>query len=165
MAKSLLRSDEEITEIYNRHVKTVYRVCYSYMKNSFDTENAVQDTFLKMMLSDVVFESEEHEMAWLIRTASNVCKNYLHHWFYKHEDISDYPDIASAEEPFVDETFEAVMGLPDKYKTALYLYYYEGYNSADIAKMLKKPASTIRNYLMEARKIMKERLGDDFDAE
>jgi RNA polymerase sigma-70 factor (ECF subfamily) len=57
------------------------------------------------------------------------------------------------------------MGLPDKYKTALYLYYYEGYNSADIAKMLKKPASTIRNYLMEARKIMKERLGDDFDAE
>jgi RNA polymerase sigma-70 factor (ECF subfamily) len=50
MAKSLLRSDEEITEIYNRHVKTVYRVCFSYMKNSFDTENAVQDTFLKMML-------------------------------------------------------------------------------------------------------------------
>ena len=55
------------------------------------------------------------------------------------------------------------MGLPDKYKTVVYLYYYEGYNSVDISNILKKPQSTIRNYLHEARDILKERLGGDFN--
>lgn len=49
--------------------------------------------------------------------------------------------------------------------TLVYLYYYEGYTSVEIAGILKKTQSTIRNYLHEARAILKERLGDDFDEE
>ncbi|MDR1060957.1 MAG: RNA polymerase sigma factor, partial [Clostridiales bacterium] len=45
MAKSLLRTDREIAELYERHKKTVYRVCFAYMKNAADTEDAVQDAF------------------------------------------------------------------------------------------------------------------------
>ena len=47
VAGSLQRTDREITELYQRHVDTVYRVCYSYMKNRADTEDMVQDTFIK----------------------------------------------------------------------------------------------------------------------
>ena len=43
MAKSLLRTDREIAEVYERNKKTVYRVCFSYMKNTADTEDAVQE--------------------------------------------------------------------------------------------------------------------------
>lgn len=71
MAKPLLRTDAEITELYQRHVKTVYRVCFAYMKNPADTEDAVSDTFYRMMKAEVIFESEEHEKAWLIRTAAS----------------------------------------------------------------------------------------------
>mgnify|MGYP003024422439 FL=1 len=46
MSKSLLRTDKEIAEIYKRHSKTVYRVCFAYMKNPADTEDAVQDLSL-----------------------------------------------------------------------------------------------------------------------
>ena len=74
MTKSLLRTNKEIAEIYKRQMKTVYRVCFAYMKSPSDTEDAVQDTFYKMIKSRVAFESEEHEKAWLIRTATNVCK-------------------------------------------------------------------------------------------
>jgi DNA-directed RNA polymerase specialized sigma24 family protein len=31
--------------------------------------------------------------------------------------------------------------------------------------MLRKPKSTVRNHLHEARKLLKERLGEDFDEE
>ena len=48
------------------------------------------------------------------------------------------------------------MDLPEKYKTVVYLYYYEGYNSEEIAKILKKSSSTVRNHLVEARKKLKE---------
>ena len=72
MSKSLLRTDKEIAEIYKRHSKTVYRVCFAYMKNPADTEDAVQDTFFQLIKSGPAFESEEHEKAWLIRTATNI---------------------------------------------------------------------------------------------
>jgi RNA polymerase sigma-70 factor (ECF subfamily) len=162
MTKSLLRTDKEIAEIYTRHVKTVYRVCFAYMKNSADTEDAVSDTFYKMIKSGTVFESEEHEKAWLIRTATNVCKNSLRHWFRKSDDLASCENLQSAENIEIDDTLEAVMGLPDKYKTVLYLYYYEGYSTPEISRILEKPQSTIRNHLHEARGILKERIGGDF---
>lgn len=165
MTKSLLRTDKEITEIYNRQMKTVYRVCFAYMKNPFDTEDAVQDTFYKMIKSGVAFESEEHEKAWHIRTASNVCKNSIKHWFRKRVDLADYENQLMSKNIEIDNTFEAVMNLPDKYKTVVYLYYYEGYNSVEIAKNLGKPQSTIRNYLHEARKVLRERIGGDLNEE
>ena len=163
MIKSLLCTDKEIAEIYTRQMRTVYRVCFAYMKNSADTEDAVQDTFYKMMKSGATFESVEHEKAWLIRTAVNVCKNSVRHWFRKHEDLTDYENLQGVGKVEIDTTFEVVMGLPDKYKTVVYLYYYEGYTTPEISNILKKPQSTIRNYLHEARAVLKERLGDEFN--
>ena len=43
MANSLLRTDKEITELYKRHKETITRVCFAYMKNATDTEDALQD--------------------------------------------------------------------------------------------------------------------------
>ena len=38
----------EFVATYNRQVDTVYRVCYSFMKNKADTEDMVQETFLRL---------------------------------------------------------------------------------------------------------------------
>lgn len=160
MPRSLLRTDKEIAEIYERHSKTVYRVCFAYMKNPMDTEDAVQETFVRLITKSPRLESEEHEKAWLIRTAANICKDELKHWWRKHENIDDHLDLQAEDMPKTDDVFQAVMQLPDKYKTVIYLYYYEGYDSVEIAKILKKPKSTIRNHLREARNLLKERLGE-----
>ena len=95
MSNSLLRTDKEIAEIYTRHSKTVYRVCFAYMKNPADTEDAVQDTFFQLIKSGPAFESEEHEKAWLIRTASNICKDVLRRWWRRRENIEDFHDLQS----------------------------------------------------------------------
>lgn len=163
MSNSLLRTDKEIEEIYMRHYKTVYRVCFSYMKTTHDTENTVQDTFFRLIKCCPVFDTEEHEKAWLIVTAANICKNALRHWWRKRENINDFYDLPGSETVETDDIFQAIMELPDKYKAIVFLYYYEGYSSVEIANMLKKPQSTVRNYLREARCSLKERLNDDFD--
>ena len=59
MAKSLLRTDKEIADIYFRQVKTIYRVCFAYMKTTHDTEDAVHDTFIKMMKQDGKLTTED----------------------------------------------------------------------------------------------------------
>ena len=161
MAGSKLRTDEEIAALYERHKHTVYRVCFSYMKNPADTEDAVQNTFFKLIKASPAFENAEHERAWLIRTASNVCKNELKHWCRKTEDIEDYAHLAGTTDVQTDDILQTVLSLPDRYKTAVYLYYYEGYTTPQIAEMLKKRPSTVRNHLREARLLLKERLGDD----
>jgi len=162
MPESLLRTDREISEIYLRHSKTVYRVCFAYMKNQNDTEDAVEETFYRMITKAPEFSSEEHEKAWLIRTATNICLDILKSWQRKNENIDDYIHIEVYDNTGTDEVLRAVTDLPEKYKTVVYLYYYEGYTSAEIAEILQKPKSTVRNYLHEARKILRERIGEDF---
>ena len=163
MAKSLLRTDNEIAEIYKRNINAVYWICFNYMKNRADTDDAVSETFVKMITSSPVFESEEHEKAWLIRTATNVCKDFLKHWRRRLENIEDYADSLVTDSGFeIDTTLEVVCRLPEKHKITVYLYYYEGYTSTQISKILKKPQSTIRYYLHEARKALKKEIGGDF---
>jgi len=158
------RTDKEIADIYQRHVQSVYRLCFSYMKNPADAEDAVSDTFCRMLQSGMAFENETHEKAWLIRAAGNVCKNTLKHWWRRNEPLEDYDHLQDSEAVEIDSTLEAVMALPDKYKTAVYLFYYEEYTGAEIAAILRKPQSTIRNHLQEARTILKRKLGGEFDA-
>ena len=165
MSKSLLRTDKEIAEIYKRHSKTVYRVCFAYMKNPADTEDAVQDTFFQLIKSGPAFESEEHEKAWLIRTATNICKNVLRHWWRRHENIEDFYNLPSSENIETDDIFQVVMELPEKYKTVVYLYYYEGFPTAQIAEILGKKESSVRSDLRRGREKLREVLREEYDFE
>ena len=120
--------------------------------------------FVNLIKNKTTFQSAEHEKAWLLRTAINLCKNSLKHWRRKNLNIDDYENLQNpeSESPLItDEIFKAVMELPNKYKEVIYLYYYEGFTSAEIAKILKKNHSTIRNHLQEARKILKEVLKNE----
>lgn len=161
MTESKPGTGTDIAAIYERQCKTVYRVCYAYLKNPADTEDAVQEVFFRLIRKAPSFTSPEHEKAWLIRTASNICKNELKHQRRKHANLDDHADLPAPETQPHSDILEAIMQLPEKYKTVIYLYYYEGYQTAEIADILKKPHSTIRNHLREARLILRERLGDE----
>ena len=54
-----------------------------------------------------------------------------------------------------------MLTLPEKYKTCVYLHYYEGYKTAEIAAMTDTPASTVRSYLSEARALLRSMLGKE----
>jgi len=152
---------QEIRAIYARQVDTVYRVCYTYMGNATDTEDAVQDVFLKLIRSGQRFNDQEHEKAWLIRVAANHCKDLLKAASRKNSPLDAAPEpVAPVEE--LDTTLEVVNSLEPKYREVIYLYYYEGYSSAEIARMLGQPASTVRNNLHDARLILRSKLGGDW---
>lgn len=159
---SLQRTGKEIEEIYNRQVDTVYRVCFSFMKNTHDTEDMVQETFLRLISSGTNFVSIEHEKAWLIVTASNLCRDTLKKWWKRTDDIDD-PSLDLKTPRFeIDEVLDAILKLPADQKCAVYMYYYEGYSTLDIATYLRCPHATVRSRLSRARKTLKRSLGGDF---
>lgn len=159
--EALLRTGKDLEDIYQRHVDMLYRVAYSFMKNGADAEDMVQETFLRLMRSGTVFESAQHEKAWLIVTVSNLCKSALRSPWRRREDFDALSEQPTMEDTAPDETLQAVLALPDDYKLPVYLYYYEGYPTADIARMLKVAPATVRSRLNRARKKLKLTLGGD----
>ena len=147
---------------YLRHFKAIYRVCYAFMKNAQDAEDCTEDTFVKAMTSDVSFENERHERSWLTTTAMNICKDKLKHWWrQKVSPIDEEAEQADAEPDEKREVANAVMALPVKYKEVVWLHYYEGYQTDEIALMLGRPPSTVRNQLRDARAKLKLTLGGE----
>ena len=155
--------EQGLIDLYQREYATVYRVCYSHLKDSFAIEDAVQETFLRAWTKAPVFTSESHEKGWLVRTASNICKDILKSAWRKKTTVGD--TFKQIDTQATDTTLETVLSLPNKYKSVVYLYYYEGYSAAEIAEGLGMPASTVRNRLSQARKLIRTRLGGDFDEE
>ena len=106
------RTKDDLYLLYQRHVKTVYRVCYLYMKNPQDTEDMVQSTFLKLFQYPGEFSDSEHEKAWLIVTAGNLCKDQLKSWWRKRRVPLEESIQCQEVGPLPDETLEKVLALP-----------------------------------------------------
>ncbi|MBE5959531.1 MAG: RNA polymerase sigma factor [Lachnospiraceae bacterium] len=158
MNSELLRTDKDLfSKIYHKYVDTIYRISFSFLKNEDDAKDAVQEVFIKLLNSKKEYENEEHLKAWLIVTTSNYCKNIVSNWWWKRKTIEENA-VYEKSTTGKDEVLELVLGLPDKYKIPVYLYYYEGYNSREISRIWGKPESTIRTYLQKAKKMLKEEL-------
>ena len=154
----------DIAAIYGRHVKTVWRICYSYLGSSADAEDATQATFMRLIDHPRSFESEEHEKAWLIVCAKNICKDIL-------KSAARTRVVAMPEEPDAqggpfavtdetDETIDAVLKLPDIYKDVVYLHYYEGYRISEIASLVGASEAAVTKRLSRARAALRHMLGD-----
>ncbi len=130
------------------------------MRNQAEAEDCTEDVFVKVLTGDTVFNDETHEKKWLTVTAVNLCKDRLKHWSRKQViPIDDSPEIPDSSTVIIDETLDAVKKLPEKYKDVIYLYYYMDYKTEEIAVMLKKPPSTVRNRLRDARELLRRQIG------
>ena len=158
---ALQRTGKVIGEIFNRQVDTVYRVCYSFMKNAPEAEDMTQETFLRLISSGKSFDNERHEKAWLNVTASNLCKDSLKRWWRKVESLDERFSDVPAPEMLENPVLEAVLALPADYKAAVYMFYYEGYTTAEIAHYQRCREATVRSRLSRARKLLKSMLGGE----
>lgn len=155
---------ERFREIYERNVNDVYRLCFSYLKNIHDCEDAVSSVFCKLIKKDPTFETAEREKAWLIVTACNECKSVLRsRRRHPKVDISELPQQTEISNFERCEMIDAIVSLPEKYSSVLYLHYYLDYSLADIAKMTKQNESTVRSRLFYGKKKLAGIIGGNDD--
>ena len=149
--------------ILKKYADNMYRIAVAQTGNKSDAEDIVQEVFLKYASSAPVFESDEHEKAWLIRVTINKCKDLLKSaWVSKTETLSD--DIAV---DFIDaknDVLETVLSLPIKYRTVIHLFYYEGYSVKKISSILEQNENSTKTQLSRAREMLKKTLnrGDEY---
>lgn len=151
-------SREELAGLYERRFGMVYQICLVLMKNVPDAEDAAQTVFRRAMERAEPFRDPEHEKAWLIVTARNECRNQLKHWWRTRRTGEEALDALAWEDSRDGEVWEQVAALPKAHRLALYLHYYQGYTTGEIADMLGENPSTVRSRLAAARKKLKLKL-------
>lgn len=145
-----------IEKMIEKYSDMVYRLALTRTKSKENSEDVYQEVFLRLYKKLPIFESEEHEKAWLIKVTINCSKNLLNSSFLKHS--------AAIKEEIVFETKErhdiyyAVQELPLKYRTIIHLYYYENYKISEISKILNINENTIKSRLSRAREKLKEKI-------
>lgn len=146
-------------EFVLRHESRLYRTALAILGNKADAEDMVQEAFVTVMEKRPVFQSPEHEVAWLIRVTVNLCKSRLRSgWWRKTVPLlKSYPAETEEQEHLIG----AVMSLPTKYRIVIHLFYYEGYTTQEIAGITGQKESTVRSQLTRARQRLKAILKEE----
>ncbi len=159
-----MKSAEDVNRVIDDYADMVRRICFVHLKNKHDTEDVFQDVYMKYMLREDSFESKEHEKAWFIRVTINACTDWLRYFSRR----SWVPlEVIDEERQVLEDksagVLEAVLGLPEKYHNTVYLYYYEGYSTVEIAGILGRKENTVYTWLARAKNILRERLGGEWE--
>lgn len=146
--------DARISAVYGRYGNMLYKMSYLLLCNRSDAEDAVQEAFVRYLKKPRGFASPEHEKAWFIHVARNVCRD-RQRFRFRH-----YAAPLDAAEPYAattenSDTLRELLSLPPKCKTPLYLFYYEGYSVKEIARMLDSRESTVKSWLLRGRRQLK----------
>jgi len=133
----------------------VYRLALIRTQKQVDAEDVVQDVFLRYMRSAPAVMDPEHEKAWLLRVTVNCTKSLASSaWNQKTLSLSEVAVPQTESVP--SDVYAAVLNLPQRYRTVIHLFYYEGYKTAEIAKLLTANNATVRSWLSRARELLRK---------
>ena len=149
-----------------RYSGMILRLCFTYSLGWADAQDICQNVFLKLLQSDRRFDSEGETRAFIIRVTINECKDVLKSGWRRRSVPLD--ELIEREAPFLtaEDTgvLAAVQRLPVRYREAVYLHYYEGYNAEEIAAMVGAKPAAVRQRLARAReKLRKELEGIEYE--
>lgn len=156
--------NNDLDALFATYGDMIYRLALVRTRSAADAEDVVQEVFLRCLKNNPSFESAEHQKAWLLKVTLNCSKSLLGSAFRRHS----VPENAMGELPVeaeeTDSTVnDAVSRLPEKYRTAIHLYYYESYSVKEIAKIMRTTESTVKSWLHRARGMLKDALGGDYE--
>ena len=146
-----LANDTAIEMTIRKYSNLLYRICLVFLANQHDAEDALQETFWRYLTKAPPFHNAEHEKAWLIRVAINICRDMRRwRWRNTHLNIDDVANYCGADERG-SEILALVMNLPQKHKEVIILHYIEGYGVKEMAELLGISISATKKRLQYAR--------------
>lgn len=146
-------------EVIQREKDLVYRLAFSQCHQKDQADDIFQNVMYRYLKRKPTFESSEHEKAWFIRVTLNCSKTSLKSfWNNKVEGIDEQAYIFEKKEidltPYLNK-------LSKKYNAVLYLFYYEGYSTKEIAKLLHIKENNVRVLLNRARNKLRKEIESD----
>lgn len=156
-----MKNTNRLEALIDQYEATLLRAALAILGDPFEAEDAVQDTFLRYLERRPDFRDEGHEKAWLLTVCANGCKSRLRS--RKRRPTDQLPESYPAPDRDSGEVAEAVLALPANQRAAVHLFYYEGYSTGEIAKILGQRPGTVRSHLSRARETLRRTLKGDLE--
>lgn len=148
-----------IDEIVDRYADMVYRIALTQMKNVHDAQDIFQEVFLRLVKNIDNIQNEEHLKSWLIRVTLNCSKTNLMSAWRKHtQPLEDEQNEIAFKTKEQYDLYEYLQKLPKKYRTVLYLFYYEELSIKQICQITEQKEPTVKSQLSRARTMLKKEL-------
>ncbi|MBR1529617.1 MAG: RNA polymerase sigma factor [Oscillospiraceae bacterium] len=139
--------------VVEQYKDMLYRTALTMTRSHADAEDIMQEVFLKYFRYAPEFASEEHRKAWLLRVTINESRNLLKSfWKSRRTDLdpADFPQKQAGSQKN-SGVLQAVLQLPEKYRIAVYLYYYEEYSIKEIAGITGRSEAAVAQHLVRGR--------------
>lgn len=146
----------EFESKYKLYGDMLYKIAFLYMGNPEDAEDILQEVFIKLLYSAPSFKDINHEKAWLIRVTQNKCRDVLKSSERRNRHVDyDLSEYVKTDNDMQLDVIKKVISLPDKYKSAIILYYYYDYSVSEISQILKTSSAAVKMRLKRGRDILK----------
>ena len=150
---------DQAERLAHTYADAILRLSYTYLKNTQDAQDVCQTVFVKLLADPREFQSPDHERAHILRMAANACKDLLKSPWRQRTCGLEACEETAAPEASGGDVLEAVNTLPPHYRAVIYLFYYEGYQAAEIGKILGVPTATVHTRLARGREKLRTLLG------
>ncbi|ALS74063.1 hypothetical protein AUC31_01805 [Planococcus rifietoensis] len=150
--QNLLKSEKE----------KLYRMAYTYVKNEDDALEVFQQTVLQAIESVHQLKEPQYFSTWLVRICINKALAFLKNnkkLIYMDEvEERNLDNGASADVAEQMDVSNALDSLPEKFKTALMLRYYQDFTVKQIATVMECPEGTVKTILHRGLGMLKKDL-------
>ena len=140
----------------------LYRIACGQLRDHSDREDAVQEAVLKAWKGRERLRKSEYFETWLIRILINECRNIQR--MRKRMVPADSLQETEGEPVMPEEDRElreAIRALDDRLRTPVVLYYIEGYDTRETARILRLPHGTVCGRLKRAREALRKYLSGE----
>ena len=151
-------SAQQAGRFVEAYADPILRLCLTYSLTREDAQDVCQDIFLTLLEENRQFENTEHEKAFVLRCAINACKNLLKSAGRRRNVPIEAAETVPTPEREDSGLPDAIRTLPKHYGAVLCLFYYEGYNLEEIARLCACTPAAARKRLSRARKLLAKRL-------
>ena len=149
----------EAERLVEEYADMIYRLALIRTKSPHDAEDIMQEVFLRYLKAHPVFESSEHEKAWLIRVTVNRANSFLSSAWNRRTLPFDEAVLGELpEEEDGSTVLNAVASLPLAMRTAIHLHYFEQMTVKEISSAMGKSESAVKSLLFRVRQCLKELL-------
>lgn len=167
LAAAAAGDEKAFAGLVERHYDIVYRVVWRVTSGHADTEDIVQEAFLKLWNNP---SQVRHGMAlrgWLMRVATNLAIDRARR--KQASSIDAEPEIAAAGPDALDQVLgdrsasdinSALARLPERQRLALSLVYFENMSNIDAAAAMEISVEAIESLLARGRRALKADLRD-----
>jgi RNA polymerase sigma factor (sigma-70 family) len=153
-------------EIYDAFAENMMLLCFRYLGNVLDAEEAMHNGFIKVFSNLKKFKPVQENSfgAWVKKIMINECLMFLrkkvNFKLVSLDEVNEIKDncFENHNAANIESYLALINQLPIGYKTIFNLYAIEGYSHKEIGLMLKITESTSRSQLTKARKLLQQKL-------